>query len=221
MIMAGHLGGIGRIVGQVGDEVDPDEARRRAEEILRRREFAQDQPTLLDRAVDWVTEKVGDILGVIVSGGGSRFIGYAILAVALVALGYLLWRFAPRRRPSARSERPALSQHMTSGRTREQWLAEADAAEAAGHWDRAVHARYHALTCGLAEGSELTDDRSATSGEHRRAFAEAAADRPEQVARFDGATDRYEHVWFGGRAAGEGDNRAAAADDRALLERQR
>ena len=42
----------------------------------------------------------------------------------------------------------------------------------------------------------------------------------DETVEFDEVTDRYEHVWFGGREAAQDDSRAVASADQRLLEQQ-
>jgi hypothetical protein len=198
--------------------VEPDEAREAADEILSRPEYQEAEPSILQRAFDWIAHLLGDLFGFVTGGGGGLWIGYLILAAALAAAAYLAWRFLPRRHPLHRPVWAAVEQETTVRRSRADWLDEAAEAERAARWDRAVHARYHALVTGLADGGELPSELSTTSGEHRRAFARSPSGGVgERLERFDRATDRYEQIWFGGARAGRSDSEALAEADRSLL----
>lgn len=199
----------------------PDEIRRKADDILARPEYREAEPGLVERAVNWLSQRLGEVFGSVVgnSGSGGYYLGYTVLLLALGAAGYIAWKVLPR---SGDLRRPrATVTHESIPRTsRAQWLARAAEAEAGGRWGEAVHARYHALTTGLADRSALPAAESTTSGEHRTAFAFNAAPQPDRVAVFDGVTDRYEHVWFGGRDAAPDDSQALASADQRLLEQQ-
>jgi hypothetical protein len=200
--------------------VDPDEARDVADEILGRPEYQEAEPPILQRVLDRIGDLLGDLIGFVSGSGGGYVIGYLILIAALVAAGYAAWRIRPRYHPLQQPAAPWLANDTTPARTRAEWLAEALAAESSSRWDRAVHARYHALVAGLADGGQLPGERSTTSGEHRLAFAHRSAgspDRLERFERFDHATDRFEHVWFGGHPAQRADSQALADADRSLL----
>jgi hypothetical protein len=205
------------VMAQGDLDLDPDQARETADEILLRPEFRAEEPSLLDRAIDWVLERLGDVLTTILPGGGGTVIGWLVLMVALALIAYLVWRFAPHRLSRLRQARLEPDHELIEGRTRDQWLAEAEAAERDGDWARGVQARWHALVAGLADRSQLADDPAATSGEHRRSFATGTAADPGRVDRFGGATELYEDIWFGGRPAGPDDRDALARDDQALL----
>ena len=199
----------------------PDEIRRKADDILARPEYREARPGLVQRAVNWLTERLGEVFSSVVgnSGSGGYYLGWIVLIMALLAAGWFLWKVLPRsgglRRPGV-----AVAHESIPRASRAQWLARAAEAEAAGRWGEAVHARYHALTTALADRKVLPAAESTTSGEHRAAFAQGAGPQPDRVAVFDGVTDRYEHVWFGGREAAPDDSRALAAADERLLEQQ-
>ncbi|MEZ5412214.1 MAG: DUF4129 domain-containing protein [Acidimicrobiales bacterium] len=199
----------------------PEEIRRKADDILARPEYREATPGLVERAVDWLSERLGRLFGPLVggSGRGGYYLGYIVLLLALAVIGYIAWKVFPRsgvlRRPPA-----AVTHESVPLTSRAQWLARATEAEAAGRWGEAVHARYHALTTGLADRKVLPATESTTSGEHRAAFARGAGPPAEQVAVFDGVTDCYEHVWFGGRPAAADDSQAVASADQRLLEQQ-
>jgi len=204
---------------------DRDDLRETADEIVSRPEFREEQPTLVERALDRVFEELGDLIGQVVGSGGGYFVGYAILAVALGLAAYFVWRFFPRRRLLASSDSYDIVRETTVRRSRDEWLELAAEAESKGDWDAAVHARYHALTAGLADEERLAPATSTTSGEHRRAFAAAAAraeagsdDGAGPIEVFNRAIDRYEEVWFGGDPADQPDSRDFAEADRALLD---
>jgi hypothetical protein len=200
-------------------DIDPQEARDAAEEILSRPEFREESPTLVDRAMDWLMERISEILALAFGGDHGLWIGYLILGLGVVLALYFLVRHVRwgwLRKPESLSE---VGIELIADRPldRSQWLARAREAEAQGRWSRAVHARYRAMTAGLAAVDELSADDSATSGEHRNEFTRTAGSDPARVASFGGATDRFEHVWFGGRPAAETDAAAMAEADRVVL----
>ena len=135
----------------------------------------------------------------------------------IVAAVYFAWRFFPRRIGRHAPRAPEIHVETTERRSREEWLARAERAAEGGRWAEAVHARYHALTAGLADNDELSPDPSVTSGEHRRAFTTATSDAPDRARRFGDVVERYEQIWFGQDAASPPDvEEAARADDHLL-----
>ncbi len=212
------LAGALRLVAQTGDA---DDLRQKADDILARPEYREAQPGVVERAVNWLAEQLGEVFGPVAggSGRGGYLLGYVVLILGLVAAAYFLWKVLPRS-GGLRRPRPTVAHQSIPRASRDQWLARAAEAEAGGRWGEAVHARYHALTTGLADRSLVPAAESTTSGEHRAAFAQgvAAGPQPERVAVFDGVTDRYEHVWFGGRDAAPDDSQALASADQRLLD---
>lgn len=202
-------------------DIDPDDARDAADDILSRSEFRERPQTLVSRALEWLSDRFADLLGDVLGGDRGTFFGYLIVALAIVVALYLLWRVMPRRRLASPDDGPQVTIVTEERPSRRDWLARAAAAEADGRWEDAVHARYHALTEGLADGAELSPEPSVTSGEHRRHFALRNRDEPARVGRFDRTTDRYEQVWFGGDPADIADTTAAATDDDELLGQSR
>ena len=197
--------------------VDPAEARDAADAILSRPEYREPPRSLVDRALDWIGDRLGDVLSSFFGGDRGLIVGYLILAAAIVVALYLAWRFFPRRLRVNVGSRPEVVTETTVRRSRDDWLELARGAAAAGRWDEAVHARYHAITAGLADTQELSPDPAVTSGEHRRAFSRSAAESPERYRRFDEVVARYEEIWFGQDAAGRSDVEAAAEADEVLL----
>ena len=198
--------------------VEPGEAIETADEVLSRPEYQEAQPSLLERALERVFEWLADIFAPAVGNFGSVTIGYVILAIAVAAAAFFLWKFWQRfdRKPSADDEVVKVEVEVSERLSRAEWLSRAEAAEAAGNWDIAVHARYHALTTGLADNEILAPEVSTTSGEHRSNFAATEGD-PGRVGRFAAATDRYEEVWFGGNDAERPDRDVLESVDRELL----
>lgn len=193
-----------------------DDVRQAADDILSRPEYQQARPSLTQRVLEWLSDRLGRLFSGVGPNGG-HLIGYVILALALSAAGYFLWRVFPRHR-LARPERRAPVAHQTVvRRSRDEWLALAREAESAERWDDAVHARYHALTAGLADRSEVPEAPSTTSGEHVQVFARSESSSPGRVAVFSRITDRFEWIWFGGARAAADDSQALADADRDLL----
>lgn len=195
-------------------EVPAGEARAAAREILSRAEYRQPGPSPLERAWDWLTGQLADLLAGVGGGAGGFWFGMALLAVALGITGWLLVRVLPRGRRRRRPAPPAVGVEVGAGRPdRRQLLALAAAAEADGRWAEAVAHRYRALVLGLAERRALPDDPAATTGELRRSLDATGDDR----ASFDAASTRFEEVRYGGSAAGPEDGRRLAGWDRQLV----
>ncbi|MCP4221945.1 MAG: DUF4129 domain-containing protein [Actinomycetia bacterium] len=200
-------------------DIDPERARDTADEILSRREFREEPPTLVERILDRLFEELGQFLSVAFGGGRGLWFGYLVLGFGVCLALYFLVRHNRWGRLGSSQGLVGVELETVDTRSpdRAEWLSRATEAEQAGQWRRAVYARYRALTAGLAASDELSADRSVTSGEHRTTFSAAAKAEPERVASFEGATDCYEQVWFGGQAADQPDAAAMAGADQVVV----
>lgn len=198
---------------------EPGTVRRVADDILSQPKYRPTPPSLLSRFFNWLGERLGRLLGAAFQSGHGYWFGYVVLGLAILAVGYLLWRVFPRTVPARPGDDgPGVVLTTQLARSRRDWLAAARRAEADRRWGEAVHARYHALTTGLADADELPADPSTTSGEHRRHFSQAGGADPGRTGTFDQATDRFEGIWFGGRPAAPSDAEALAAADHRLVD---
>jgi hypothetical protein len=182
---------------------DPDETRRRAEEILRGDEYQepeQRERSLLDRVREWIGDRIPD-LGGSGSGAGGRIFSYVVFGVvvagAVAAVVYVLARTRGTRRTA--DEEADADVDVTPLRTPDEWDAEAERCERAGDHRGAVRARFRALTTTLARRDLVADTPGRTAGELREDVAERA---PTLVPAFGAVADLFERVWFGGGTAG-------------------
>ncbi|HEX9258963.1 MAG TPA: hypothetical protein VF855_05450, partial [Acidimicrobiales bacterium] len=95
--------------GVILADVDPDEARRRAAEILAGDEFRPPKPSLIERFLNWLGERLADLFSFNIGGGGGGggplgTVMTIVLVVALVVgLAFLVrslvrwWPNRPRR----------------------------------------------------------------------------------------------------------------------------
>ena len=93
------------------------------------------------------------------------------------------------------------------------WLEDARRAAAAGQWREAIHFLYWAAISRLESKRLWPADRARTPREY---LALVAADDPRQPGLAT-LTGSFERVWYGGRAAGEGDYRKAEQIASALI----
>lgn len=205
---------------------DAETIRREADEILARPEYAPRGRSVLERILDWIADRISGVLEWIADllsiGGGPTTgsatpIGWVVLVLLVVLLGYFLTRVRLRRR--ARAEAPPDVRHAVDEDVRRaDWLARAARAEAEGRWREAVRCRYRATVAGLIERRLLSAEPGATSGEHqRRLRAGADASSP----RFDQVSDRFEHVWYGGEDADAETAAGLVAADEEILQAKR
>jgi len=198
----------------------PEDLRQTADEVLSQPKFVANEPSLLDRAWDRVTEFLGDLLSVVsnATAFGGVAVGWIILAAMLGLIVFFLVRVMPRRRMTRSAGVHAEVKTRATRTSRATWLAEAEAAEAAGLHREAVRARYRATVAGLVENEELPDVPGATVGELATAF-EADPSRSDPFTSSGGA---FSDVWYGGDDAEKDDaDRIANWDQQILTERKR
>lgn len=183
------------------DGFEPDAARERADEILSRPEFAERPEPLIDRIIGWVGEQMARLFSFVPAPPAAigQVVGYLILAAAVGALAFLLFRFftvaqRPKRRVDVTTEVVVGDAVGFEGRTRRDWEALAASLEAEGRWREAVRARYGALVSDLMEDRVLSGGDSQTSGELR---AEFVGDHPGQASDFEAITNTFEEAWYG------------------------
>lgn len=180
-----------------------DEAREQAREILSGRGYQESEVPrpfkgvfrwLGDRVEDvgdWFADAFDDVAKALPGGAVSLWIMIAALAIALTAFAarHLIHRRARLTRTSAPRRAPQLDPRELER--------EADAAERAGDWERAIRLRFRAGVLRLDLGV------SSTTGE-------IAAELHSPV--FDAVGEDFDEIVYGGRPASESD--AVAARER-------
>ena len=173
--------------------------RHAADRILARPEFDEDQRSLLERARDWIFDRLDDLLGELTGSGGGQLLGWVVVVLLTIAAVAFAVRFTrgARRDPGVAEGRPVVPR-----RTAADWRAEAESHEAAGRWRPALRCRYRALVADLAARGLVEEVPGRTTGEYRRQVDVAV---PDVAPAFDGATTLFEGAWYGGRETGAGD----------------
>lgn len=196
--------------GEPGGLVDPDEARRTAEEILARPEYREPQPSLLDRALEAVTDFLGQSFAALAGGGAGSVIGLVIAGLVLALALWLLYR-ALRASWSGggRVGGPPVVQGTSAPDDPAVWDAEADRLSAADDHRGALRCRYQAAVAALVRTGALQDATARTPDEIR---CELAGRRPELDPVLDSVTERFEAAWYGGRDVDAAAERAFGAD---------
>jgi len=191
-------------------EASPEEARRAAEEILERPEFDEPPESFLEKAFDWVADRLGDLLGNLFSGGGSSGVSWLFLLVLVGVVAFLVWRVIRTIQSTPRGGE-AFTIATDVGRPPTDWDAEAAEHERAGRWRDALRCRHRALVARLARRGVVEEIPGRTAGEYRLEVKRAA---PDVDPEFSEATQLFEVVWYGGRDAGppEGERFRALAD---------
>ncbi|MES4890095.1 DUF4129 domain-containing protein [Streptomyces sp. NPDC096012] len=187
--------------GGSGDEppvtVPRGPAREAARRELSKRMYHENDPGLLQRALNAFWDRVADLLGRAASAtpGGAVGLVVVVLCVAAVVAA-LWWRLgAPRRHPVSTGvlfdDRP---------RSAAEHRAAADAHAAHGHWNQAVQERMRAIVRSLEERA-LLDVRAGRTADE--AADEAGRTLPAHTDRLRAAAREFDDVTYGGRRAGE------------------
>ncbi len=176
-------------------QVDPDEARRAADDILSGAAYAEPTQSLLDRAFDWLFERLGSALGTLSGGGPGTGIAW-VFVVGLLALAtwfvFRALRAQGFRRPDVGSE---VRYGTETSRDADVWLAEAARLAVAGDREGALRCRHQALVAALVTQGLVADVVGRTAGEYASAAVESL---PEETATIRRLTDRFDRVWYGG-----------------------
>ncbi|MEU6220860.1 DUF4129 domain-containing protein [Streptomyces sp. NPDC047022] len=188
--------------------ISRDPAREAARRELSKRLYHENDPGLLQRALnafwDWIDRLFGDASTATPGGWVGLFV---IVLVVLALIAGLWWRLGtPRRMPTTSAvlfdDRP---------RSAAEHRAAAEAHAAQGHWNQAVQERMRAIVRSLEERALLDVRPGRTADE---TAAEAARALPVHADRLRTAARDFDDVTYGGRAASEtAYRRLAALDD--------
>ncbi|HEV2785879.1 MAG TPA: DUF4129 domain-containing protein, partial [Solirubrobacteraceae bacterium] len=186
------------------------------ERVLARPEYEQPGPSLLERAVDWVLDRLPDIGNRRLSGPdvdpGGGFVTSAfgwLIAIALVALiAWLLVRAFRGYERSAGDDGDAAEGDDEPARPAQAWHAEADAHEREGRWREAVRCRYRAVVAELAGRGLVQEVPGRTAGDYELEIVRRA---PGAGSAFSEVTRLFQAAWYGGRPTGADDARRARA----------
>jgi hypothetical protein len=187
--------------GGSGDEppvtVPRDPAREAARRELSRRMYHENDPSLLQRALNAFWDWLGKLLGTAASATPGGAVGLVVVILCVVAVAAALWwrLGAPRRQPVSTGvlfdDRP---------RSAAEHRAAAEAHAVQGHWNQAVQERMRAIVRSLEERA-LLDVRAGRTADE--AAAEAGRTLPAHADRLRAAAREFDDVTYGGRRASE------------------
>ncbi|MEU3408592.1 DUF4129 domain-containing protein [Streptomyces sp. NPDC006670] len=170
-------------------------AREAAERELAKPVYHQDDPGLLQRALDRFWEWLGDFFdrasGATPGGGLGLFV---IVLLVVLAVAALWWRLGTPRRAA----RSAAALFDEGPRSAADHRAAAEAHAAAGRWNEAVQERMRAVVRSLEERTLLDPRPGRTADE---AAAEAARSLPAHAQDLRAAARTFDDVTYGGRTA--------------------
>lgn len=173
--------------------VDPDEARRAADEILRDGAYAEPTQSLLDRALEWLFEQLGSVFGTLPGGGPGSGIAWVVVAVLGAVAVWFMVRALRAPKLARRDQTDGLEYGTETARDAQAWLDEAARLADAGEYRGALRCRHQALVARLVSDGIVPDVVGRTAGEHARSAAEALPSHEPQLRRITG---RFDEVWY-------------------------
>ncbi len=137
----------------------------------------------------------------------SRIAQVVVIGVSVGAIGFLIWKFAPRylrnrgKKKAKREARIVLGERLEPDQTSADLLAQAESLARSGDLRAAIRKAYIALLC------ELGDRKVISLAQHKtnRDYLGAVRDRPSLFLSMRGLTNSFEIHWYGFQPAGEND----------------
>jgi len=182
---------------------DPEQSRKKLDEILSRHEFQRVQgpsawAILRARIYEWLARhlRVGrakwawDFLQIAV---------YLLIAGAVVA--FAIWIIRRLSQPQEELEPRSIMPFAPSARGWGAWLAEARSLAQRGDWRNSIHLAYWAAISFLEENGAWKPDRARTP----REYLQLLGARTPQYPVLTRLTRKFEVVWYGHRDANEAD----------------
>lgn len=157
--------------------------------------YHENDPNLLQRALDHLWKWIGDLLSSAsgaAPGGPAGLVVLVLIVLALVAA--LWWRLGTPQRGFS----PADALFRNGPRSAAEHRTAAEAHAAAGRWNQAVQERMRAIVRSLEERALLDPRPGRTADE---AAAEAARPLPAHATRLLAAARQFDDVTYGGRTA--------------------
>lgn len=186
---------VARLTQEDPPTVDPEAAKEAARDILSGAEYAEPEPSVVERAAEWVLDRVGSFIGTLTGGGPGSLIGWSIVALFVAGAAWLIVRSL--RVPTAHVAPAAEGVRLDTAERRDAaaWSEEAERAEARGDLSEALRCRHQALIATMVS-RRLTDDvPGLTVREHQQ---QLAARFPDFGPEIDELTERFERTWYGG-----------------------
>ena len=222
--LVGHIDERLRALGERLDEMQDgkpdaskDDNKTRLAEILRRSEYNKQAEEggaltrLINRFLRWLSRnrlfpqtkplQPGSAMAL------SRVAQVVVIGVSVAAIGFLIWRFAPRylrnrrKKKTKRAARIVLGERLEPDQTSADLLAQAESLARSGNLRAAIRKAYIALLC------ELGDRKVISLAQHKtnRDYLGAVRDRPSLFLSMRGLTNSFETHWYGFVPPGEDD----------------
>ena len=184
-----------------------------------------DDPGLLERIGQWLSDRFGDLLSGGADGGSSLLAQFGrvldaavpwILAGMVVLAGWWVWRHRSGLGAVARGTGGADIRvaHLDDGRSAADWLRESRRLQGEGRYTEAVRAAYRAIVAHLVTQELVPPTPGLTVGAHRDLVGRSDVLDALQAEGFAAASDVFERAWYGPRAATVGSVAADGGADR-------
>ena len=194
-----------------------DDNKTRLAEILRRSEYNKQAEEggaltrLINRFLRWLSRsrlfpqtkplQPGSAMAL------SRVAQVIVIGISVAAIGFLIWKFAPRylrnrrKKKTRREARIVLGERLEPDQTSADLLAQAELLARSGDLRAAIRKAYIALLC------ELGDRKVISLAQHKtnRDYLGAVRDRPSLFSSMRGLTNSFEIHWYGFVPPGEDD----------------
>ncbi|MFI9361812.1 DUF4129 domain-containing protein [Kitasatospora sp. NPDC053057] len=191
--------------------VPRDPARDAARDELLNAEYHKNDPSVLERVVNWIWDHIDRAMGSISGDGTDGTTGLVLFLIVAAVIGAAVWwrLGAPKR-----AARTVLGVYGSDGpRSADQYRADAAGHAAAGRWSEAVREQMRALVRALEERTLLDARPGRTADE---AAAEAGRALPEHAAALTAAARTFDDVAYGERTADQAAYRLLLDLDRTL-----
>lgn len=196
--------------------IDKDADKGRLAQILRRPEYVTAAPEgnalqrLIERLVRWLGRFAPKTKPI--QPGSSRWVANVaqvlVIAVCVVAIAFLIWRFGPRlvsgRRRKKKKQREArivLGERLEPDQTAADLLAQAEVLAREGNLRAAIRKAYIAMLCELGDRKILSLAQYKTN----RDYLNAVRDKGALYTSMRKLTNMFELHWYGFVPAGEAD----------------
>lgn len=172
------------------------------------------QPSLFDRILQWIFDKIGELFERLASvTQGAPILGtvlaYAILAAAIVALAFVAYRVARRFTARRTPMGGGIGDPLPPEANADELFGFALSLARAGHAAQAIALAYQAALVLLDRSDRVTYDASRTAGEYRRLVSRKA---PAVASFFDSLARIFTVAAFAEKRLGDDDwQRAASA----------